>query len=51
MNPDIYLNRIFFRTTRPSVRTKPVNPLTETACFWNRYLELLLSAVHTIPGK
>ena len=41
----------FFKTTRPSVHTKPVNPLTETACFWNRYLELLLIPVHTIPGK
>lgn len=35
-----FLNHILFKTTRPSVVTKPVNPLTETACFWNDYLEL-----------
>ena len=29
----------FFYTNRPSVHTKPVNPLTETASFWNRSLE------------
>ena len=31
-----FWNRIFFHTNRPSVHTKPVNPLAETASFLNR---------------
>ena len=31
---------IFFYTNLPSVHTKPVSPLTQTASFWNRSLDL-----------
>ena len=34
-----FLNRRFFYTNQPFVHTKPVNPLSETTSFWNRYTD------------
>ena len=34
-----FWNRIYFYANRPSIHTKPVNSLTETASFWNCFFE------------
>ena len=48
-----FLNRILLWTNRPFVHTKPVNPLTETASFWNRSPEFrsLQSGLRSRPPE
>ena len=41
MNPDTVWSRTPFFTNRSSDHTKPANPLTKTAYFWNRSPELI----------